>query len=323
MIDTIQIIQPFRTPQEVEDCIQFLKENYSVDKNTRSTSDNSKAPFETHTCYDNGFKIWIAQNNIYLQGSLTKLYFGNNFLLLNSNQLQEAYSILQSRYYFIDWSRAIHKRIDIGVSIQLPLPPSSITGKIVGCKRMKKTNFESNGESVVIGNTSHQIIFYDQTACAKKEMAKNGLENTVPENLLRIEYKLFNKYQIMKHFGTKNVTVEFILDNVNRLPEIWYTMYSDVEKDYTATIGLFRTQREMEMKAIIECGIDSIRETLEISYKANLLSKSTKQNIKKYLSTIEKFKSANASSTDSIKVLDSKIKTFMQNNTFSQSKLVA
>ncbi|MFC5410667.1 hypothetical protein ACFPMF_15195 [Larkinella bovis] len=321
MIDTIEIVQDFDSVKELEACIQILEKKYIIDKSTTVSNDNLKPIKTFYTCWDKGFKIWIIQNKIYLQGSLTKLYFGNNYQTLNSRQLIKAYEKLKARYFFINWNKAIHKRIDLGVSFRLSTPPSFTIRKIIGGKRMKKTVYKSNGESVIIGNNSNQIIFYDQTESCNKELSKNSNIKTIPDNLLRIEYKMLKLHTIERHFGSKNITIDYILTNMHFLPKIWYSMYCNAEKDYSTNIGLFSNKKEMEIKAIIHYGIESLKNELVDSYKSKRLTRSTKQNIQNYLGDILSYQSEYTKSLNSMKILDNRAERFANCNSFIRANI--
>ncbi|GAB3330168.1 hypothetical protein GCM10027299_34600 [Larkinella ripae] len=314
MIDTITIMQEFNSSIAVKECIKTLQRSYSLDRIYRTTSNNTKIPKELYSCWDNGFKIWIVRNQLFLQGSLTKLFFGDNSQNLNKVSLIKVYDKLMSKYEFVDWSKAYHKRIDLGVNIQLSHSPTLITNSIIGGKRMKRAVYRSNGDTVNIGNKSNLITFYNKSASLVRDFF--GTHKDIPENLLRIEYRMMSSYPLKKHFGRKDITVQHVLTNLDSLPKIWYEMYSKVDKTYTAGIGLFSTKKEMEMKAIIEYGVKEMENNLFESYKANMIKKSTKQNIRKYLSEILDYQKQNAKPLDLIKELDNKVERFVKNNDF-------
>ncbi|WP_020597799.1 phage/plasmid replication domain-containing protein [Spirosoma panaciterrae] len=314
MIDTIHLLYDFNNHKELEDCIESMKERYSVDCYYRETSDNSKYSVRQFRCWDDGFKIWITSNQLHLEGSLTKLYFGNNIQQLNNKELAKAYELLISKFDLVDWTKAVHKRIDFGINVKLSFPPRLITNKIIGGKRMKKSVIKSSNESVTIGNNSQSMIFYNKTLESKGNTLITNKLGSVPDNLLRIEYRIMGTYPMKKYFGTDRLTIPYILANLNLLPKIWYDRYLNIEKDYSNALDLFSNKKEMEMKAILYFGLEPMKSLIIESYKAHKMPLSTKQNLLRYLRELTEYQKINTGLNDISKELDREVEMFLKKN---------
>ena len=281
MIDTIHMTYDFKSRTEMDSCIESLKNRYSLDSTYRETND--------------------------------KFICGNNVENINSNMVINAYNLLINYFDFIDWNKGVHKRIDIGINVALSSSPNLLTDKIIGSKRMKKSTVTSNSESVIIGNKSQSIIFYNKTL---ESEAKTKKMINVPSNLLRIEYRIMSSYPMKKYFGTDRVTIPFILKNLEMLPNIWYEMYLSVEKDYSTGIDLFSNKKEMEMKAIVHFGVEPMKTLIIESYRAKKMALSTKQNLLRYLKEIIDYQRSNTNSFDIVKELDDRVGEFIHEKRF-------
>lgn len=327
MIDTIHLVYDFKSHVEMSNCIEVLKNRYALDANYRETSDNSKRPTQSFSCWDGGFKMWIVHNQLHIQGSLNKLYFNDNIRQMNRSDLTKAYDYLMNRFDIIDWSEAVHKRIDLGVNFIISCPPNLLTSKLIGCKRMKKAIIKSSAESVIIGNKSQHMIFYDKNSevdvnkskskhkNVRKEL-EDGYSEELSEYLLRIEYRIIESYPMKKQFNADRVTISHVLNNVELLPKMWYEMYMNIEKDYSTDINLFSNKKEMEMKVIIYYGVERIKSLVNESHKAKKMTMATKQNIQRSLNEILVYQKMNSDPVNVVRELDDKVEEFIASKSF-------
>ncbi len=168
---------------------------------------------------------------INFNGSLPKLYYGNNLAQLDWNDTRLAIQML-SDTLDIDFSRARLTRVDFGINLVMEYEVYEYLNCLLSFPRLDRYCFPSTVKFTKRHSSKH-LQFYDKTKEIKAKNSRTLIE--IPsefksKNILRYEIQLQKKLEyILNH---SEPSLRHLLDEKvqKRILDIWVRSYSKVNK---------------------------------------------------------------------------------------------
>jgi hypothetical protein len=209
-------------------------QNLFIEKleNVKDSVDNETGTVTKKTGNFKNFSVVISDEKLYLNGSLTKFYHGNNVLPLSIDEMKTALKMLKEETGLPVYMAEI-MRIDVAVNLLLHFNPRQYF------KYLKETpgyNLRRSHSGMLYlkdtGEITRAFSFYDK----RSELKKNDhavYEAIKGNNILRIEdrYMKRARTQLMPQF--KKLRVGHLLSKTLqiRLLENWIKHYEKIAKD--------------------------------------------------------------------------------------------
>jgi hypothetical protein len=134
------------------------------------------------------FNVSYSERRLWIKGSLTKFYFGNNVQNMNRQQLFESLKKLAAKLG-LDICNFRISRIDIGVTLEMENLVQQYLENLIEVPRYKVRTYE--GESKLFINKSKTISFYDKIEEIKQKNVNVQLSQLpISKNLLRYELQI-------------------------------------------------------------------------------------------------------------------------------------
>lgn len=300
LIDTVSIRHDLKIIKQRNKLLLLLKNNYA------KTFKNIQCDGHTnYNCTVGNMKLFIDSEYVHITGSLHKFYMGNNVDEMPMKDINTALSLLNSSLGFIiDVKKGYVRRLDIGLNLIMNHKPTAYISKLYSSSSKPPTTYKD--QTLCIGNKSRGLMVYDKTAEVEKANRKKLVKVEVADNLLRLEATVRGRKVFKKRFGTELPTVEQVLLQLNKLPDILYDEYKVMEKEYTVNIDRIENKSDLLNYAIVMAGIDKCKYVIDFSYNLNLI---TKQDRYRYHNTVKKAFSSptNAQNQDLMRELDDKM----------------
>lgn len=160
-----------------------------------------------------------------------------------------------------------------------------------------------NNETIDLSNNSRGIVIYDKTT----EVRKKSKLTHVPENLLRLEARLNADYIFEKEFGKKHITVNDLLFQLDKLPDILYKEYLKIDKEYEMKINKIESKQDLIDYAIVQTGFDNCKILIDNSYNLGSIAKQNRDRYFKSVKLAYKNQEKYVTEDDLIKELDEKV----------------
>lgn len=300
LIDTIKLRFTLESGEQLKELIQWLSKNYSETYEETIKTNGLK----TYKCKIRNMNLYANNIYVFITGSIHKFYLGNNFEEMKQQDIVKAFNLVSSSLGdILDIRQAHIRRLDIGVNILMDHHPTSYVNKLYSSSAKKSAYY--NGQTINAGNQSRGITVYDKTAEVKKENRKNREKMNVPDNLLRLEASIKGRKVFEKRFGNQLPTVEQLLQQLNKLPDIWLDEYKQLDKEYSVNVDRVNSMKELYYYAITVTGADKCSTIVDYSYSIKAI---TAQDRYRFNNTIKAaFKlSTSTSKNDLMRELDEK-----------------
>jgi len=249
-----------------------------------------KMQFKCKTEYTNGFTIRVNYKNYsfslsrkYLKanGSLTKLYHGNNLQNLKFSQVQDV--LLQFESLFeIPFDKAIVTRVDLAACMFMDNPTHLYLDLLTTPSNYKPI---IRNTSKQFENSQRTLVFYDKVAEAR---SKDVVCYKKYKNEHVLKFELRYESDLATNLGLRDTTFKnFYNPEVYKtLVNKWYQGYKDVPKLTIVQPSQFNYYSLHCFKqSLIEEGVKSLGgiEILQANMNKQKIKKSVKFLIKKYL----------------------------------------
>ena len=183
MYDTLSIAMPAdRSPSVdlmAEIPAQLTKAKEILDLSTGTV---------TVTGHCKNFRVTVKETGIFMSGSLSKFYYGNNQSTLNLKDTKDAITTLSDALH-LPLSEGLVRRLDFAGNYIISHPVASYFDALSNCPYYEKLSYNS---SLYFESGRRTMLFYDKVAeqILKKEPIIKEFEG---QNVLRYEYRLQNK----------------------------------------------------------------------------------------------------------------------------------
>ena len=263
----------FKNRNQKTNTINFLEDNFTSLYTPHNP--NNLVDLVNYKYYKlKNLNIFLHSDRISIRGSIPKYYVGDNAVGLKDEQIIDAFKLIQFQLPTVDWETSIVTRLDYGVTFDVSLNPSEYINQIRASKNNKNLMFTTKVGTCVLGNKSHAIVVYDKGY-------ESELEET--ENLIRLEYRMYKAALISKKFDCNKLTLSSLLSELNKLPELWYKQYCLLEKDYSPVFEGISSKFNFHHAMISKYGYENCKMLIVNSSKKNLISKTQKYNLIRYI----------------------------------------
>lgn len=253
---------------EVGKLAEWMSVQYPATFEERTKLDGSKR----YICKIRNLHVSVDFKHVYINGSIPKFYIGNNVENISVSEIDKAISLLEASLGgIVNIKDTFVRRLDIGTNVPLKNKPDVYISKLHTAS-LNRPYFYNN-QTIGIGNKSRGIVFYDKTSEVKSENRRLKSSTTVPENIIRIESYLKGRKVFEKHFGTQLPTLSLILDNIDKLPDIWLSEYKKINKEYCTNIDQIRSQKDLLYYTIVSTGYTKCEQVINYSFDIGLISK--------------------------------------------------
>ncbi|QOJ27952.1 MAG: hypothetical protein HRU80_03320 [Ignavibacteriales bacterium] len=242
------------------DLLKFRIEGYMKPPSCleiRKEYQNNRKEIQTEGAIRN-MKLTYTERGVFGNGSLAKLFFGNNIADLNYSDLTEGAEELSDSLETPLSDIHIYS-MEVGFTTLMKNPSKEYLSKIMGAKGLLTQEYETGKRFLNKG--SRAIKFYDK---GKEIQAKKKTEN-IPEirglNFLRTEIKL-NRLNTLKLPSPGKQTLKSIIqaDQLMKLSEIFDSQIKEIifMRHIADIPEKIKTQKDLE-KLFRQTGIESFR----------------------------------------------------------------
>lgn len=230
--------------------------------------------YDYDTCVDyvsgklGNMQIQEHEHGFYIQGSISKYYFGNNIQTLSITQLKECVERLEDDFD-IPISDLPLSRVDLADCITLTYKPKVYYNCLHSFPRMEKVIL---GNGIRFENKSRSLRFYDKI---EERMNKRQYipESLREKNLLRYEYRMDERLEDYFDFKIDNITAFYNSENWTKSINTWHTQFEKiikVESSLTKVSDLtndFKYKERNEMEFLLTKGGEGFAlDEIEIMY---------------------------------------------------------
>lgn len=241
------------TNEQIDKVEQVLK-----DKEVRTKEDGRRSFFG----WLGNMMVSFNWKGLYLEGSISRFFYGDNQYSLNFFTLREAIDKL-SNELGIDFYSAKVLKVHIAENLMLECNVRDYFS-VLGNKSRYDRSVLRNGIKYFAGNI--EISFYNKI----KEVKKNGRE-VLPvfehKNVARLEYRFLSHSTIAELLKVKIVTLEELVANYGKLIGRWVEAFQSIHKIHSKIsidTNIFAVKNGLEKYVMIN-GIEALGGILEIS----------------------------------------------------------
>lgn len=291
MIDTLNIRYTVTAKSEVDSLVECLKTSHPEGfQEIKNIDGNIRYRGKVQNML-----LFIDDDFIFINGSLSKLYQGDNTRNMSLSDVSLAIDYLNTLLdNTIDVRQANVKRLDFGMNIRVKNNPSAYVLKLYNSSSRMISYYK--GQTFSSGNESRGMVIYDKSA-------ESNIDN---DNILRLEVRIRAKHVFKLIFGNGLPSVSSILLKLNKLPFIWLDEYNRLEKEYSTQIDNIKKQKDLLKYTITQTGLAKCVYVLENSYVMGNISRQTKSRYYKIIRTAFT-KSEESSNQDLMKELDDQV----------------
>ena len=226
----------------------------SILENVKYISDKD-GTMHSITGFIENFKITITETRIYLNGSLTKFYHGNNVVTLTKEEMSPAIKRLK-QVTGLPVQYAVIRRIDLAINIFLEQPYyiylpyfEDSYGYIKGINQYKGITYRKENR-----NTTSEFVIYNKLAevCSQSPDVYNVVKVVMNEHnekgIMRLELRLKKSVSMQLLPNGKKLTLPYLLSSKvrQRLAQIWFKTYRSIDKKCKPILSDPKGYKEMK-----------------------------------------------------------------------------
>ncbi|MDB5003879.1 MAG: hypothetical protein JWQ34_2104 [Mucilaginibacter sp.] len=236
--------------------------------------------------YEN-YAFSLSKKHLRANGSLTKLYYGNNVQNLNYTQIQDA--LMQFETLFeIPFDDAIVSRIDVATSINLSNPVNMYLDLLVAPSGYKASNLKNETKRYEKGNDT--LNFYNKVADMR---IKDTLSYKIYKADFILKYERRCTKNLLDIIDTSDLKFKnfYTSEVYKNLIEYWYNGYQSVLKLTNPQPTQLKYNSLTDFKqSLINEGIKSLNgvEVLSESINQIKINKKVRYRINEYLYSLPK-----------------------------------
>jgi hypothetical protein len=176
--------------------------------------------------------IYVNDNNICIEGSLAKYFYGNNLKTLNIDDTKRAIEKLSDELH-LSIEKATITRIDFGTNFIMQNRPSDYYQFLGLLSRFARSNIEENTLYYIQNNKC--LCFYDKGIESKLENIPSEYRN---KNILRYELRFTRR--LVSTFNMNKITASLLynVDFYNTLIEQYKSYYNSINKSNNNTLDI-------------------------------------------------------------------------------------
>lgn len=212
MIDTIRIL--LYTNQEINyDNLTLIEEKVNQSSGEMILTGKLK-----------NLNITKKADRLYISGSLTKYYYGNNLANLSRSEIEIALLMIEESLR-VSIRQAIIYRLDLALNLQLSESPKNYLNCLGSLNRFERDTFGKSG--LYYRQKEKCLVLYDKSSELKRKKVELPIDSS---NFLRIELRFLKR--INKAFGKRQILIsdllrdDFYLKSLNHLD----TLFKKIER---------------------------------------------------------------------------------------------